>query len=985
MSAMQVLSMQAESEPATRKGLREIVEHASRLLPEQAPLHAFVHHNTLHAFEALPFEDAVMKAGRVLSAEPFLAERALREYLAAGRMTDEDLAWVLADCTAGGAEQVFPAGPTRLAFRTQRLKYLFDIPRGRALVFVLQEGEALRALHPLVSPSRRQELAQSTRVGVEGPAADAALPKALGELWRLFKNAAPPLAPKTARGLRPRDVVLRMTGVDIDDWVHPLLIRLCSAFLDQGVAYWKMPRKNEGFLVAVRSLYALPGGAPERAFRGMSETFAQQQAARTSAEETIRWGLSVLEIADERLDPFIEESLLSLPGWAGMMRQLELSPERAPVAAPRASLLEYLAVKMVLEICAAQNALSDHAGRSALLSEVMRADTEGNDVRSFAEPDRSLAYEGFVLAQCLDVPWAALKGPGVARAWLNEVCVFDELLRRRVLHLAFERRQRVQVLDGIVNHNRGRSHRADRPKVQAIFCIDDREESTRRHLEEAYPDVETLAYPGFFGVAMAFRAAQAHKARALCPVVITPHNWVAEDWVGPSNHRRFKELRLSYHVGRMTLLRGFLTSILGAVALVPFILATVFRGRLGASVGTTKHRGPTRLRLRANEAGGVSEHSGRRVSQGFTPVEMADIVAALLVQTGIQARGLAPLVLLVGHGSSSVNNPHLAAYGCGATAGGCGGPNARAFASMANDPEVRALLVERGLTISQDVHFVGGMHDTCKDTVEFYDLELLEAEHAQSFRSFEQALQVALEKNARERVRLFGTVPLGKSPRAARREVQTRAVDFSEARPEYNHAKNSLCVVGPRHFTQDLFLDQRAFLVSYDASLDDSEGTILAAVLAGSLGVCAGINLEYFFSTVDPIRYGAGSKLPHNIVGLIGVMDGHASDLRTGLYQQMVELHEPVRLSTVIVAPVRVVLEVLRRDSRFAQLVDNGWIFLSVLDPETRELFEVKNGDAQPYVPTTDQLPVAANSLSRCEDRRSAILPARLARPGSLI
>jgi hypothetical protein len=76
--------------------------------------------------------------------------------------------------------------------------------------------------------------------------------------------------------------------------------------------------------------------------------------------------------------------------------------------------------------------------------------------------------------------------------------------------------------------------------------------------------------------------------------------------------------------------------------------------------------------------------------------------------------------------------------------------------------------------------------------------------------------------------------------------------------------------------------------------------TILARILGAVVPVCSGINLEYYFSYVDSPGWGSGSKLPHNITGLLGVMDGAMSDLRTGLPWQMVEIHEPVRLLFVI-------------------------------------------------------------------------------------
>ena len=104
--------------------------------------------------------------------------------------------------------------------------------------------------------------------------------------------------------------------------------------------------------------------------------------------------------------------------------------------------------------------------------------------------------------------------------------------------------------------------------------------------------------------------------------------------------------------------------------------------------------------------------------------------------------------------------------------------------------------------------------------------------------------------------------------------------------------------------TRGLFLDRRAFLVSYDPTRDQ-DGAILARIMAAVVPVVAGISLEYYFSYVDPTGYGCGTKLPHNVTSLLGVMDGAQSDLRTGLPWQMVEIHEPTRLAMVVEGDAR--------------------------------------------------------------------------------
>jgi uncharacterized protein YbcC (UPF0753/DUF2309 family) len=161
--------------------------------------------------------------------------------------------------------------------------------------------------------------------------------------------------------------------------------------------------------------------------------------------------------------------------------------------------------------------------------------------------------------------------------------------------------------------------------------------------------------------------------------------------------------------------------------------------------------------------------------------------------------------------------------------------------------------------------------------------------------------------------------------------------------------------------TRGLHLDRRAFLVSYDP-ISDVNHTILERILAAVGPVGAGISLEYYFSAVDNEVFGCGTKLPHNVTGLIGVMNGHESDLRTGLPLQMVELHDAMRLLLIVEATPDALLTVAGRQPEVAELVVNGWVQLVSMDPETGALQVFEQGGFVPYQPRAIRLPMVERS-----------------------
>ena len=181
-----------------------------------------------------------------------------------------------------------------------------------------------------------------------------------------------------------------------------------------------------------------------------------------------------------------------------------------------------------------------------------------------------------------------------------------------------------------------------------------------------------------------------------------------------------------------------------------------------------------------------------------------------------------------------------------------------------------------------------------------------------------------------------------------------------EPRPELGHGTNTLCIVGSRSLTRNLFLDRRAFLNSYDHTTDP-EGKFLTGLMRPLGPVCGGINLEYYFSRVDNYRLGAGTKLPHNVVGLIGVANSSDGDLRPGLPLQMIEVHDPVRLLIIVEHYPHVVLNSIQSTPEMYEWYINEWVHLVVLEPGTGKFHYFHEGSFQNYTTAVSQITRAAD------------------------
>ena len=335
--------------------------------------------------------------------------------------------------------------------------------------------------------------------------------------------------------------------------------------------------------------------------------------------------------------------------------------------------------------------------------------------------------------------------------------------------------------------------------------------------------------------------------------------------------------------------------------------------------------------------------------------EMANRVEAMLRSIGL-IKDFAPLVYLLGHGASSVNNPHYSAYDCGACSGRAGSVNSRVFSFMANHVKVREILQTRGITIPETTQFIGGLHDTTRDELVFFDEKSLSSINFKAFNQHYFLFNKACSHNAKERSRRFESITTEDEPIAIHDKIFKRSVSLFEPRPELNHATNALCIIAKRSLTKHLFLDRRAFLNSYDYQ-SDMEGKYLLNIVNAATPVCGGINLEYYFSRVDNEKLGAGSKLPHNVMGLFGVANGTDGDLRPGLPSQMIEVHDPVRLLMIIEHYPEVVLATIQKNPATYEWFVNEWVHLVVTHPDTQKLYEFVKGEWKQYT-TLYKVPV---------------------------
>jgi uncharacterized protein YbcC (UPF0753/DUF2309 family) len=680
-----------------------------------------------------------------------------------------------------------------------------------------------------------------------------------------LKAAAASDAPKRNALPTIADLAAEASGVDWPNLIAERFGAWAAGYFDEGQALWAAPR-GTGAYAAWRAM-ATHDLTPEIA--GLPGFARHVSEAPDSAIALIARVADRLGLGETAMPTYVHQMLMTLGGWAHYARYKLWRAERAGGSDP--TITDCLAIRLTWE--------------EALF----------------------LRYRANIAGA-----WARACAAHAAPVDATADLVVDTILQ------AAAERSAQRALAATLAEAPARTM-SDRPALQAAFCIDVRSEVFRRALESVHPQIQTLGFAGFFGLAAAHRRFASDVEELRLPVLLNPafRSCSGGPEVAAADRAARVTARARRAWGRFRL--AAVSSFAFVEAAGPIYLGKLVRDALGL------HRRPAPNEPAPNEP-------APRPEPALDPESRTKAAAAVLRAMSLTT-GFARLVLLVGHGANVVNNPHASSLHCGACGGYSGEVNARLLAALLNDPAVRTGLAANRIEIPVDTLFVAALHDTTTDRVTLYAEDHLTAAHRTDI-SLARRWLAAAGKLARGERAL-------RLPRAGHESaVAGRSRDWAETRPEWALAGCSAFIAAPRRRTAGKTLEGRAFLHDYDWKQDRTFG-ILELILTAPVVVASWISLQYYGSTVAPEVFGGGNKLLHNVTGGIGVVEGNGGLLRAGLPWQSVHdgeryAHQPLRLSVCIEAPRQAIADVLKRHDDVRTLFDNGWLHLFALDEEGR-------------------------------------------------
>ncbi len=715
-----------------------------------------------------------------------------------------------------------------------------------------------------------------------------------------------------------------LEAVDSTQWtkfVVEQISQFSAAYFDQGQAIWPMPWRKESLYNAWRHFAEIDLSPRMMGLHGIRAAVA---ALPDLAADTIALAVQKLAIPADMLEDYLLSALMNIGGWASWARYLRWEQEL--VGKHEDSIVDLLAIRLAWELI--------------LLNARQTPETEKAWQHALQAPQRSSGCSTQMHTQ-LDF----------------------------ALHTAFELGYQKKILAQLARHIRqapAKNSIPVRPSVQAAFCIDVRSEIFRRALETVTPTVQTMGFAGFFGAHMEFVPLGDSKPRNHLPVLLTP-SWQGHQHIHGASGHEIKKV-ISHRRQRLHSAanwKAFKNSPSSCFSFVESAGLLYGAKLLGDSFGWSRpvphpatkgiHAKFSRRLVPSLDA----VHHGQKIiktrqKSAETPrVGLPKSDRGALAESVLKAMSMtsnfARLVLLVGHGSSTINNPHATGLDCGACAGQTGEASARVTATLLNEPEVRKELAQKGIHIPADTRFVGALHDTTLDEVTLFDIDDLPSTHAQDLEQLRHWLTQAGQLTRMERSSLLGIS--NSSPEIVDTLIRERSRDWSQVFPEWGLAGNAAFIAAPRSRTKGIDLSGRSFLHDYEWRKDKGF-EVLELIMTAPMVVAHWINMQYYGSVVDHQRFGSGNKVLHNIVGgSIGVFEGNGGDLRVGLPLQSLHngerwVHEPLRLNVFLEAPKSNIDKIIAKHELVRELVENHWLFLFQIDDEHGDIY-LRNADRQ--------------------------------------
>lgn len=696
-------------------------------------------------------------------------------------------------------------------------------------------------------------------------------------------------APQPKMGMASVSEVLdRVEGGIWTSFVTERISLHCAAHFDLGQAMVSMPWRDLTLYASWRKAASIDRSPAMMGLDGF------RNAVATLPEEpltAIAWAVQELGVPDEAVERYLHAALLSIGGWAAWARYLRWQAELAGKRDD--SIVDLLAIRLIW------------------------------DVLLFKEKNTPA-----LVAHWREMLAASMRPPSSKRQAAAEI---DRILLN-AMEIGFQR----GVIAELNSTSQARTTMV-RPAVQAAFCIDVRSEVFRRSLETVAPSVQTLGFAGFFGIFIEYVPLGADAGRPHVPVIFNPGYRVYEQAKDGDAKPRIKRRE---RIGLAKAWKSFKFSATSCFSFVeaaglmyaPKLLSDSFGWSRPVPDPATQGLGPRIASRLAPTLAPVpsSQCCTHHADSGIPESDRVDHAERIL-RAMAMTENFARLVLLAGHGSSTVNNPHASGLDCGACAGQTGEASARVVAALLNEHSVRRGLKARGIVIPADTWFLAALHDTTTDEVRVFDADEMPAGLAPDLVQLRLWLEQASDLTRMQRAALLG---IGNLPdHRVEANVRQRSRDWSQVRPEWALANNAAFIAAPRQRTAAANLGGRAFLQEYVWQKDDGF-KILELIMTAPMVVANWINMQYYGSVVDNPRFGSGNKVLHNIVGgAIGVLEGNGGDLRVGLPLQSLHdgkrwMHEPLRLSVFIEAPETAIDDTIARHELVRQLVENGWLHL---------------------------------------------------------